>query len=313
MKVVLRIVKVTCLVLLSGAVLGQSLYKYRGPDGEWVFTDRRPSEEAEIEVRALARGDPDPRVNVAYEIEGEYINLYARNDYHAPVQLVLGLDELRGLERPSPDQSLRFVVPPRSTKEKLIGFRIQPTEESPLVAYRYLYLLGDPAAVHRPERPYRAPFAVAGAHRVSQAFPMAITHNTRDSAYAVDIAMPVGTDIYAARGGVVVDVASTNYRGGTDTSQTGAQANIVRILHDDGTYAIYAHLNWNGIRVRPGDVVTRGQYIADSGNTGFSSGPHLHFVVLKNSDMRLESLPVTFEGANGEAIPPTLGMELTAY
>ena len=40
-------------------------------------------------------------------------------------------------------------------------------------------------------------------------------------------------------------------------------------MHDDGTYAIYAHLNTNTIRVRPGDRVRRGQYIADSGNTGF--------------------------------------------
>ncbi len=313
MKVVQRLLKASVLVLLSGAVLGQSLYKYRGSDGEWVFTDRRPSEEAEIEVRALSRGDPDPRVSVAYEIEGDRINLYARNGYYAPVQVMLGLDELRGLDRPASDQSLRFVVPPRSDREFLIGFRIQPTAESPLVAYRYLYLMGDPAAAHRPDRPYRAPFAAAGTHQISQAYPNTFTHNTRDSAYAVDIAMPVGTDIYAARGGVVVEVASTNFRGGTDTTQPGASANIVRILHEDGTYAIYAHLNWNGIRVRPGDVVTRGQYIADSGNTGFSSGPHLHFVVLKNADMRVESLPVSFEGANGEAITPKRGLELTAY
>lgn len=313
MKAVSRFLLTTLVVLLSGVVLAQSLYKYRGPDGEWVFTDRRPAGDTEIEVRELSRGDPDPRVHVAYEIEGDHINLYARNDYHAPVQLVLGLDEIRGVDRPSPDQSLRFVVPPLTQRDLLIGFRIQPEAESPLVAYRYLYLLGDPAAVHRPSRPYRAPFAVAATHVVSQAYPDAITHNTRDSAYAVDIAMPVGTDVYAARGGVVVDVASTNYRGGTDTSQEGAEANIVRILHDDGTYAIYAHLNWNAIRVRPGDVVTRGQYIADSGNTGFSSGPHLHFVVLKNADMRFESLPVSFEGPNGEGITPERGMSLTAY
>jgi murein DD-endopeptidase MepM/ murein hydrolase activator NlpD len=77
--------------------------------------------------------------------------------------------------------------------------------------------------------------------------------------------MPVGTDIHAARGGVVFEVASTNFRGGVDPERDAASANIVRILHDDGTHAVYAHLNWNSIRVKPGDTVERGEYIADSG------------------------------------------------
>ena len=140
-----------------------------------------------------------------------------------------------------------------------------------------------------------------------------MTHTTRDSAHAVDIAMPIGTDVYAARGGTVIDVAGTNFRSGTDSEELGAQANVVRILHEDGTYAIYAHLNWNSVRVRPGDVVERGEYIADSGNTGFSTGPHLHFAVIKNADMRAESVPVVFEGANGQGVMPELGNDLTAY
>ena len=55
------------------------------------------------------------------------------------------------------------------------------------------------------------------------------------------------------------------------------------MLHDDGTTAIYAHLQMDTIRVRPGQRVERGEYIANSGNTGFSSGPHLHFVVVRNA------------------------------
>jgi murein DD-endopeptidase MepM/ murein hydrolase activator NlpD len=125
--------------------------------------------------------------------------------------------------------------------------------------------------------------------------------------------MPVGSDIVAARGGIVVEVASTNYRGGFDTSRDGAEANMVRILHDDGTFGIYAHLNWNSIRVQPGDTVKRGEYIADSGNTGFSTGPHLHFVVVQNKGLRIVSVPILFEGQNSAIIKPETGMELTAY
>jgi len=76
---------------------------------------------------------------------------------------------------------------------------------------------------------------------------------------------------------------------------------------------LYAHLNWNSIRVKPGDSVLAGQYIADSGNTGFSSGPHLHFAVLKNGGLKLESVPVTFKGANASDVAPATGAVLSAY
>src|SRR5210317_2409820 len=125
--------------------------------------------------------------------------------------------------------------------------------------------------------------------------------------------MPVGTDVMAARDGVVFEVASTNFKGGPDDNEYADLANLVRILHDDGTFAVYAHLNWNTIRVQPGDRVTTGQYIADSGNTGISSGPHLHFAVQRNLGMRVESLPVAFRGADGSRVTPSSGSVISAY
>jgi hypothetical protein len=69
------------------------------------------------------------------------------------------------------------------------------------------------------------------------------------------------------------------------------QANMVEILHDDGTIAVYAHLHWDSVRVQPGQFVRRGEYIANSGNTGFSTGAHLHFAVIRNSGLAAESVP----------------------
>jgi murein DD-endopeptidase MepM/ murein hydrolase activator NlpD len=129
----------------------------------------------------------------------------------------------------------------------------------------------------------------------------------------VDFAMPIGTDVFAARAGIVFDVAAGSFTGGTDRSRDLRHANVVRILHDDGTYAVYAHLNWNSIRVRVGDYVERGEYIADSGNTGYSSGPHLHFVVVRNSGMSVDSVPVQFAGADQSPIAAGTGRVLTAY
>jgi murein DD-endopeptidase MepM/ murein hydrolase activator NlpD len=132
------------------------------------------------------------------------------------------------------------------------------------------------------------------------------------SAYAVDIEMPVGTQIYAARSGTVIEVASQFFEASNDPKRA-ARANVVRILHADGTMALYAHLNWDSIRVRPGQIVERGEYIADSGNTGFSTGPHLHFAVIRNGGLRQESLPVQFVRPSGGAAAAVTGEMLAAH
>ena len=303
---------VLLLLLLAGDLDAQALYKYQGPDGEWMFSDRPPPDEQPVEVRELASGIVPPTVRVTHGLVEGRIELRAQNDYYAPVELVLGIDELEDLEAPAPDQPLRFIVPARVTMD-LFGLAVLPDTGAPSIRYRYTWLIGDPMIEHRPEGPYRAPFPMAAGFPVSQAFPTAVTHTTADSRYAVDIAMPIGTDVHAARGGVVFEVASQNFRGGTDPARDAPAANLVRILHDDGTWAEYAHLNRSTIRVRPGDRVEQGEYIADSGNTGFSSGPHLHFAVLRNRGLGIESLPVVFAGANGSEVTPETGNRLVAY
>lgn len=306
----------TCLalgwLLLAAALPAQELYKFRGENGEWEFSDRKPDASIESETRELARGASKPAVRVFYQNADGEIRLFASNDFYAPVQIVLEIEQLLGVQLPPADQPLQFVAAPRA-ETFLTKFLPREGAARPRVAYRFAYVLGDPQARHMPERPYRAPFAVANSYPISQAYPFAITHTTPDAFHAVDIVMPIGTDVYAARRGTVIDVASTNFRNGLDPTLDGAAANQIRILHEDGTYAIYAHLNWNTIRVRPGDEVLRGQYIADSGNTGFSTGPHLHFAVVRNADTQIEAVPILFEGANGAAVVPELGNTLVAY
>ena len=147
---------------------------------------------------------------------------------------------------------------------------------------------------------------------MAQAAPDQITHKDPGSRNAIDIAMPVGSAVHAAREGVVINVAHKFFRGGT-TQEMRDEANFVQILHDDGTTAVYAHLQLDTVRVRPGQHVQRGEYIANSGNTGFSSGPHLHFAVLRNAGLRSESLPVTFAGPGGASVAPRSRGSLTAY
>jgi murein DD-endopeptidase MepM/ murein hydrolase activator NlpD len=124
--------------------------------------------------------------------------------------------------------------------------------------------------------------------------------------------MPVGTAIHAAREGTVINVAARHFRSGL-APENMQDANFVQVMHEDGTHAIYAHLQLDTVRVRPGQRVARGEYIANSGNTGFSSGPHLHFVVLRNVGLRSESVPLAFAGPGGSSVTPLSGQSLIAY
>lgn len=306
------LIALALLLTAGGMTSAQSLYKYRGPDGEWIYADRPPDDGRVIEVRGLDNGRPDTGLTVTHAFSGPAVQLTAKNEFYAPVEVALEITTIRGLQYPRPDDDLRWVVPARSTLS-LLSLDLLEDVPAPFLEYQFRYLAGDPDALHRPPVAYRAPFAISTNYPVTQAFPEVATHTTPDSYYAVDFAMPIGTDIFAARGGIVFDVASSNFRGGLDPKRDGPAANVVRILHGDGSYAIYAHLNTHSIRVKPGDNVQRGEYIADSGNTGFSSGPHLHFSVVRNVGMEIQSLPVVFAGQNNATIIPSAGTALTAY
>jgi murein DD-endopeptidase MepM/ murein hydrolase activator NlpD len=96
---------------------------------------------------------------------------------------------------------------------------------------------------------------------------------------AWDFGMPEGHTVVAARGGRVVSL----YEGSNTTlnSTTGwaTYTNYVVIDHGDGTSGLYAHLKYNSVLPNVGDYVSQNQPIAQSGNTGHSSGPHLHYSV----------------------------------
>jgi murein DD-endopeptidase MepM/ murein hydrolase activator NlpD len=249
---------------------------------------------------------------VTHAFTGYSVELTARNSFYVPMEVEVIFNSIAGVSYPDPDQQLRWVVPARSERA-LLDLAALGGTAVPSLRYRYIYLPGDPDAEPTSDVTYRAPFSLGLQFSVTQAYPDSGTHRTRDSMYAVDLSMPVGTDIVAARGGVVFDVASKNFKGGANSDQYADLSNLVRILHDDGTYAIYAHLNWNTIRVRVGDRVKTGQYIADSGNSGFSSGPHLHFAVQRNMGKRVDSLPIAFRGRDGSRVTPSSGSMISAY
>ncbi|MFJ6798489.1 M23 family metallopeptidase [Streptomyces sp. NPDC091268] len=101
-----------------------------------------------------------------------------------------------------------------------------------------------------------------------------------------DFAVPVGTAVAAASGGTVVKAGPN---GGGDGPAYG---NAIVIKHANNTYSQYAHLS--KIKVRIGQKVSKGQQIALSGNTGNSSGPHLHFEIRTTPNYGSAVNPVAF-------------------
>jgi len=158
---------------------------------------------------------------------------------------------------------------------------------------------------------YRLPFDTGRSYRVVQGYNGTHTHEGRDR-YAIDFAMRKGTPVCAARGGIVVSLKESSKTGGSDEKFRN-QSNYVCILHDDGTVAEYHHLHYDGVLVEVGDQVEAGQRIAISGNTGYSTGPHLHFGVYSAiNGRRRQSPPVTFATAEGLVHEPLEGRVYTA-
>ncbi|MER5201967.1 M23 family metallopeptidase [Streptomyces sp. NPDC002825] len=109
-----------------------------------------------------------------------------------------------------------------------------------------------------------------------------------------DFAVPVGTPVKAAGAGTVVKAGPN---GGGDGPAYG---NAIVIKHANGTYSQYAHLS--KIKVYIGQSVAAGQQIALSGNTGNSSGPHLHFEIRTTPNYGSAVNPMAFLRAHGVGV-----------
>jgi Peptidase family M23 len=120
---------------------------------------------------------------------------------------------------------------------------------------------------------YELPFLSNIPYLLYQGYNGSFSHQNQ---YALDFTMPIGTKVLAARSGIVVKIED-NYFESCLNDRCKKLANYVLIYHNDGSFAKYVHLKQKGVLVNVGDSVLVGTEIALSGNTGFTTGPHLHF------------------------------------
>lgn len=145
--------------------------------------------------------------------------------------------------------------------------------------------------------PYLLPFPAGRTYLVCQGNRGVVSHREWEE-FAFDFAMPVGSDVCAARGGIVRRVVDRH-----DGHGLHAENNLIEIDHGDGSIGKYLHIKQSGSFVRAGDRVLRGQRIAASGHVGHSMLPHLHFVV---DDRNGNSQPIRFADVDSDAGIPRM-------
>jgi murein DD-endopeptidase MepM/ murein hydrolase activator NlpD len=274
--------------LFAAAPLAQAatVYKFTNADGVTSYTDR-PVPGARVFVmreRIVERIDRQVRLEVK-KSKGS-ANFMVRNDLYAPVEVELKLSKLRNVQG-QPPSSIRRVVPARSSVS-LVILTAQQAGKPLGYAQTLMSSIGDPQGE---AHGYRYPFPWRGGpFRLTQGPNGQYSHFGAKGRYAMDIAMPEGTPIIAARGGTVIKVENEQNNRGDNPS-----GNFVRILHEDGTMGVYLHLMRGSVSVKEGQKVSVGSALARSGNTGNSTGPHLHFVVQRNVGLALESIPYQFD------------------
>lgn len=295
-----------CVAVLIGTTEAGAarLYSWKDRYGVNQYGDQPPAAD---ELRASDvnvirfRNPPSALVRLRLENKNSRYGVtryeaWADNLLHGPVQVLLRFKHSKNVIA-APALPAGATVPARSS---ILVSSIDVTD--PIRSGDFELILdalpGDPDA--KPlDYDYRLPFDYARV-RVDQGPGGSFSHNDPQNLHAVDFALADGTPIVAVREGTVMQVESDFDKAGLNREKYGGRANFIRIVHADGTMAVYAHLQPEGVQVRTGQRVRKGQRIGLSGNTGFSTAPHLHFVLQVNSGMRLQSIPFRMFGPLGE-------------
>jgi murein DD-endopeptidase MepM/ murein hydrolase activator NlpD len=284
--------------VIAGTAHATKVYRWTDHSGIVHYGDHAPDAHAaqaqDVKVIPVPV-EPGAMVRLRVENDGAAYSAWADNSLAGPIEVLLRFgraDNIAG----DPPLPARATVPARGSA---LVARIGAVDMRRPAQFelRLEGIPGDPNA--RPRDVIYALPLLQASTRVDQGYGGRFSHTDPQNLYAIDFAADIGTPVLAARDGVVMQVESDFEKAGLNLEKYGGRANYVRILHDDGTMGLYAHLKPEGVLVRVGQRVHAGQKIGLSGNTGFTTGPHLHFAVQVNRGMRLESIPFRMLGPAG--------------
>lgn len=245
-------------------------------------------------ITYIAFAQPKPPVKISptrayYEQNAQGLIILADNQAYCPYTISIKL-ELVNMESNQGD-FFQVVIPGQTTRLPLAQLTISDPSKKSSFSMGSAYLLGNAIEPPAHDGIYLLPFQSGETYIMSQGYNGNFSHKDKN---ALDFTMEIGTPVCAARGGVVTEVIDQFSKGCSDPTCL-YEANTITIYHKDGTFADYAHLKRKGSLVQAGDEVIAGQVIGYSGNTGYSSGPHLHFEVYYFDEDIKVSLPTKFE------------------
>lgn len=280
-----------------------TVYKYQDANGRWQFTDKPPKEKkAQAQTLTFKPKAKDPlALQFHFELVGAVQKAYVINPFFIPVEVRITFDDktLRPYKGVVPSNGRMVFYEQAVHQQEGAGQPSNAPLKRPKFSYRYVW--GVPKSKHN-YKAYRLPVSSLSEHRISQSFNGRFSHTRPPNIYSVDIALPIGTDIAAARAGTVIFVKD-DYAFGGARSYFLDKANAVYVAHDDGTYAVYAHLLMGSAVVKAGQKVQKGEVLAQSGTSGYSTGPHLHFVIRRNTGFNVASVPFQFTSTQGLFTP----------
>lgn len=187
------------------------------------------------------------------------IILYATNSAYCPVTAQFNFT-LENLSSSSGGQNV-FVIPAKAQRFKLIEFKVIEHKKWGY-SYKFESNSGDKNLTrYDSDYVYELPFRKGKDVLLFQGYNGSFSHQNEN---ALDFKMPEGTEVLAARDGIVVKVIQ-NFSVGCLDETCKKNTNLILIYHSDGTFASYAHIQFNGAKVKEGDIVKAGELIALSG------------------------------------------------
>lgn len=226
---------------------------------------------------------------VYYEETDSGYKVLADNGEYSPVSVEITF-KIENLVSSIGDKKI-MLIPAQTNKFHIGNLSVLNRKKGLKIGYSIRYNHGNHIQkTYDMEYAYHLPFKKEASFTVTQGYNGTISHS---GDYALDFKMPIGTEIHAARDGIVVLVENGFNK--TCTSADCAKFNnYILVHHSDGTFAEYTHIKKNGSKVQPGDQIQLGQLIGYSGNVGWSTGPHLHFIVFIQRLKKRETLPTKF-------------------